>query len=228
MRVMTASADRAFAARVRRHLRRRATLHEEAGAEAALLAAREFAFDAIIVDRTDPATTALGLLRQLRERGISTPLLMIGSGEGAAWRTEAYTAGADDVVDRAFDGDELLARIGTLVRRRDGHSQPVVTVGLVTVDLERREAAVRGQVASLTAREFDVLALLASRAGRVLSRELFLDHLYREHDEPEIRIIDVFVCKMRRKIDRLGGAGHVATVHGVGYVLQDPSRSPGA
>ena len=115
-----------------------------------------------------------------------------------------------------------MARIQAIVRRSKGHSQPKVEIGKLSVHLEDRTAEVEGTPLHLTGKEFGILELLALRKGTTLTKEQFLNHLYGGMDEPELKIIDVFICKLRKKIaNATGGEHYIETVWGRGYVLRE-------
>jgi two-component system cell cycle response regulator CtrA len=131
--------------------------------------------------------------------------------------------GADDYITKPFDQQELVARIQAIVRRAKGFSQPTLTVGPLTLNLGSREVSVEGRNVHLTGKEYAVLELLTLRKGVVLTKEAFLNHLYGGMDEPEVKIIDVFICKLRKKLAQAGAGDLIGTVWGRGYVLRDPS-----
>jgi two-component system cell cycle response regulator CtrA len=143
-------------------------------------------------------------------------------------KVKAFEAGVDDYLTTPIERDEFLARIRAIIRRANGFAEPVLRAGSIEVELGAREARVHGRSVRLTAMEFSVLELLLLRRGMVLSKETFLNHLYGGMDEPDAKIIDVFVCKLRRKLADAGGPAAIETVRGRGYVLREtPSRSAG-
>ncbi len=131
--------------------------------------------------------------------------------------------GADDYITKPFDQQELVARIQAIVRRAKGFSQPTLSVGPLTLNLGSREVLVDGRAVHLTGKEYAVLELLTLRKGVVLTKEAFLNHLYGGMDEPEVKIIDVFICKLRKKLASAGAAELIGTVWGRGYVLREPN-----
>jgi two-component system cell cycle response regulator CtrA len=131
--------------------------------------------------------------------------------------------GADDFITKPFDQQELLARIQAIVRRAKGFSQPTLSVGSLTLNLGSREVRVDGRDVHLTGKEYAILELLTLRKGLVLTKEVFLNHLYGGIDEPEAKIIDVFICKLRKKLAQAGAGELIGTVWGRGYVLRDPA-----
>jgi two-component system cell cycle response regulator CtrA len=140
---------------------------------------------------------------------------------------KGFGMGADDFITKPFDSQELLARIHAVVRRAKGFSQPTLSVGPLLLNLGSREVSVEGRPVHLTGKEYGILELLTLRKGVVLTKEAFLNHLYGGMDEPEVKIIDVFICKLRKKLATAGADNLIGTVWGRGYVMRDPSGVPG-
>lgn len=137
-------------------------------------------------------------------------------------KVKGFAAGADDVVSKPVDPQELVARIHAVVRRAKGFAQPHLTVGDLTLNLGLHEATVAGTPIHLTGKEYAILELLVLRKGMVVTKEAFLNHLYGGMDEPELKIIDVFICKLRKKLSlACGGDNYIETVWGRGYVLRE-------
>ena len=134
----------------------------------------------------------------------------------------SFGFGADDYVTKPFHREELIARIHAVVRRSKGHSQSVIRTGKLSVNLDAKTVEVNGQRVHLTGKEYQMLELLSLRKGTTLTKEMFLNHLYGGMDEPEVKIIDVFICKLRKKLaNAAGGANYIETVWGRGYVLRE-------
>ncbi len=140
----------------------------------------------------------------------------------AAGEGEGPRMGADDFITKPFDKAELLARMQAVVRRSKGFSQPTLRVGPLVLNLDSREVTVDGRTVHLTGKEYAILELLVLRKGMVLTKEAFLNHLYGGMDEPEMKIIDVFVCKLRKKLAQAGGESLIGTVWGRGYMIREP------
>jgi two-component system cell cycle response regulator CtrA len=134
---------------------------------------------------------------------------------------DALAAGADDVVEERVDRNELVARMHAIVRRSRGHSQSTLRVGPLSLDLERHEAWADGTPVALTGKEFQLLHLLMLRKNMVMTKDVILEQLYGGIDEPETKIIDVFVCKIRKKLARAGVQDVLGTVWGRGYTIRD-------
>ncbi len=183
-------------------------------------------YDIILLDLTLPDISGYEVLRSLRLAKVATPVLILSGLASIADKITGLSLGADDYLSKPFHKDELIARIHALVRRSKGHAQSVIAVGDLIVNLEARNVELHGQKLHLTAKEYQMLALLALRKGSTLTKEMFLNHLYGDvDDEPEAKIIDVFVCKLRKKLaNASGGMDYIETVWGRGYVLREPTN----
>ncbi len=127
---------------------------------------------------------------------------------------------------KPFHREELVARIHAIIRRSKGHAQSMIKTGKVNVNLDAKTVDVEGGTVHLTGKEYQMLELLSLRKGTTLTKEMFLNHLYGGMDEPELKIIDVFICKLRKKLaEATGGDNYIETVWGRGYVLRDPVAS---
>ena len=186
-------------------------------------------YDIIILDLMLPDMDGYEVLRRLRAARVKTPILILSGLSGLDDKIEGLGVGADDYLTKPFDKRELVARIQAIVRRSKGHSDSVISTGKLTVNLDTRTVEVEGQPLHLTGKEYGILELLSLRKGTTLTKEMFLNHLYGGMDEPELKIIDVFVCKLRKKLaNATGGDNYIETVWGRGYVLRDPVSADGA
>ena len=181
-------------------------------------------YDIILLDLNLPDISGYEVLRSLRSAKIVTPILILSGLASIEDKIRGLGLGADDYLSKPFHKDELVARIHALVRRSKGHAELVVAVGDLIVNLEARNVELHGQKLHLTAKEYQMLALLALRKGSTLTKETFLNHLYGgANDEPEAKIIDVFICKLRKKLaNASGGLDYIETVWGRGYALREP------
>ena len=180
-------------------------------------------YDLILLDIMLPDMDGFEVLRRLRDSRVETPVLILSGLDEAGSKVKGLKTGADDYLTKPFDKAELLARIQAIIRRSAGHSQSVIDTGLLSVNLDARTAEVSGQSIHLTGKEYGILELLSLRKGTTLTKEMFLNHLYGGMDEPELKIIDVFICKLRKKLSTAtGGDSYIETVWGRGYVLRDP------
>ncbi len=187
-------------------------------------------YDIIVLDLMLPDIDGYEVLRRLRAARVQTPILILSGLSGLDDKIKGLGVGADDYLTKPFDKRELIARIQAIVRRSKGHSDSIIETGKLTVNLDTRTVEVNSQPLHLTGKEYGILELLSLRKGTTLTKEMFLNHLYGGMDEPELKIIDVFVCKLRKKLAAAtGGENYIETVWGRGYVLRDPvKRGAGA
>lgn len=180
-------------------------------------------YDIIILDLMLPDIDGYEVLRRFRAAKINTPILILSGLSGPDQKIKGLGYGADDYLTKPFNKGELIARIQAIVRRSKGHSESVIRTGKLVVNLDSRLVEVDGRSLHLTSKEYGILELLSLRKGSTITKEMFLNHLYGGIDEPELKIIDVFVCKLRKKLqDAAGGENYIETVWGRGYVLKDP------
>ena len=180
-------------------------------------------YDIIVLDLQLPDMSGFEVLKALRVAKVQTPVLILSGNAIVEAKVKALGFGADDYMTKPFYKDELVARIQAVVRRSKGHSQSVITTGKLTVNLDAKTVEVDGSRVHLTGKEYQMLELLSLRKGTTLTKEMFLNHLYGGMDEPELKIIDVFICKLRKKLAAaIDGDNYIETVWGRGYVLRDP------
>lgn len=183
-----------------------------------------YEYDIIILDLMLPDMDGYSVLKELRDAKIKTPVLILSGLSELDNKIKGLGYGADDYLTKPFDKRELMARLQAIVRRSQGHSQSVIATGSVVINLDNRTAEVDHRSLHLTGKEYSILELLSLRKGSTLTKEMFLNHLYGGMDEPEVKIIDVFVCKLRKKIaDMTDGDNYIQTVWGRGYTLVDPN-----
>ncbi|MEM1234059.1 MAG: response regulator transcription factor [Pseudomonadota bacterium] len=185
--------------------------------------AKLYDYDLILLDINLPDMNGLEVLRQLRVSKIDTPILILSGDTDTESKIKGFGFGADDYLTKPFHREELVARIHAIIRRSKGHAQSIIRTGRVDVNLDAKTVEVEGKPVHLTGKEYQMLELLSLRKGTTLTKEMFLNHLYGGMDEPELKIIDVFICKLRKKLSTAtGGENHIETVWGRGYVLRDP------
>ncbi len=180
-------------------------------------------YDIIILDLMLPDMDGYDVLKAFRASKIDTPILILSGLTELDNKLKGLGFGADDYLTKPFDKRELVARIQAIVRRSQGHAQSIIETGLIKVNLDSRTIEANGKPLHLTGKEYGILELLSLRKGSTLTKEMFLNHLYGGMDEPEVKIIDVFICKLRKKLaDATDGSNYIETVWGRGYVLRDP------
>ncbi|MFD1196191.1 response regulator transcription factor CtrA [Seohaeicola saemankumensis] len=185
--------------------------------------AKLYDYDLILLDLGLPDMHGHEVLRQLRLARIETPILILSADDDTDNKIKGFGFGADDYLTKPFHREELVARIHAIIRRSKGHSQSVIRTGKISVNLDAKTVDVNGKGVHLTGKEYQMLELLSLRKGTTLTKEMFLNHLYGGMDEPELKIIDVFICKLRKKLaTATGGDNYIETVWGRGYVLRDP------
>jgi two-component system, cell cycle response regulator CtrA len=182
-------------------------------------------YDIILLDLNLPDMSGYEVLRSLRSAKVPTPILILSGLASIEDKIKGLGLGADDYLPKPFHKDELVARIHAIVRRSKGHAQSYIGVGDLVVDLDTKSVELHGDRLHITGKEYQILELLALRRGSTLTKEMFLNHLYGGMDEPEAKIIDVFICKLRKKLAYAsGGLDYIETVWGRGYALRDPTE----
>jgi two-component system cell cycle response regulator CtrA len=192
--------------------------------EDGLAAAKLYDYDVILLDLMLPDVNGLEVLRRLRACKVKTPVLILSGMDDVSVKSEGLNIGADDYLVKPLDNRELMARIEAVLRRSKGSSDTVIHIGVLSVNLDSRSVKVSGKRVHVTNNEYRILELLSERKGKVLSKEMFLNHLYGGMDVPDQKIIDVFICKLRKKITTAtGGENYIETVWGHGYMLREPA-----
>ena len=185
--------------------------------------ARLYDYDLILLDLNLPDMSGHEVLRQIRLARVETPILILSGSDDTESKLRGFGFGADDYLTKPFHREELVARIHAIIRRSKGHAQSVIRTGKINVNLDAKTVDAEGKSVHLTGKEYQMLELLSLRKGTTLTKEMFLNHLYGGMDEPELKIIDVFICKLRKKLsEATGGENYIETVWGRGYVLRDP------
>ena len=182
-------------------------------------------YDIILLDLNLPDMHGYDVLKKLRTAKVNTPILILSGLTEMENKVKGLGFGADDYLTKPFHKEELVARIHAIVRRSKGHSQSIIKTGLLAVNLDTKTVEVSNQRVHLTGKEYAMLELLSLRKGSTLTKEMFLNHLYGGIDEPELKIIDVFICKLRKKLATASeGDNYIETVWGRGYVLRAPAE----
>ncbi len=184
---------------------------------------RHYEFDLVMVNLALPDSDGTEVVRRMRAARIETPAVVMSAQTRADAKVRAFGAGADDFICMPFDPAELQARLQAILRRSKGYSQPTLVLGSLQLNLDSREVTVADCPVHLTGKEYAILELLVLRKGMVLTKEAFLNHLYGGMDEPEMKIIDVFICKLRKKLAQAGAPNLIGTVWGRGYMVRDPA-----
>jgi two-component system cell cycle response regulator CtrA len=191
--------------------------------EEALELARHYDYDIVVLDLMLPDMEGYEVVRRIRASRLDVPVLILSGLTRPQAKVKGFGMGADVYITKPFDKAELIARMQAIVRRSKGFSQPTLRIGSLQLNLDSREVLVAGHQVHLTGKEYAILELLVLRKGMVLTKEAFLNHLYGGMDEPEMKIIDVFICKLRKKLAQAGADALIGTVWGRGYMLREPS-----
>ncbi len=187
--------------------------------------AKIYDYDMIVLSLDLLDMSAIDVLRTIRVAKVNTPIMILARSAEIDMKVKTFAGGADDYMTKPFHKDEMIARIHAIVRRSRGHAQSVIKTGEIVVNLDAKTVEIGGKHVHLTGKEYQILELLSLRKGTTLTKEMFLNHLYGGMDEPELKIVDVFVCKLRRKLaSGNSGRHHIETVWGRGYVLRDPNE----
>jgi two-component system cell cycle response regulator CtrA len=189
---------------------------------------RHFDYDVMILGMALTDMSGIEALRRLRARNVSVPAIATTRTGDLAAVVQALDTGADDCVSPTMDRTEFLARVRSVIRRAKGFSRSILTAGNLSLDIQSKDVEIAGRAVPLTGKEQSIMELLIMRKGAVQSKEAILTHLYNGIDEPEMKIIDVFICKLRRKLAEAGFSGAIATVWGRGYVLREVAERAAA
>jgi two-component system, cell cycle response regulator CtrA len=182
-------------------------------------------YDIILLDLNLPDMSGFEVLRSLRASKVKTPTLILSGLAGIEDKIKGLGGGADGYMTKPFHKDELIARIHAIVRRYRGHAQSVIEIDDLVINLDTKSVVVNDAHVHLTGKEYQMLELLALRKGTTLTKEMFIDNLYGGIEEPNVKIIDVFMCKLRKKLaSASGGKDYIETVWGRGYMLRQPTE----
>jgi two-component system cell cycle response regulator CtrA len=190
--------------------------------EEALELVRHYDYDIVVLDLMLPDIEGYEVVRRMRSARDDTPVVILSGLSRPQAKVKGLGIGADDFITKPVDKAELLARMKAVMRRSMGFSQPQLRIGGLRLNLDSREVMVGDTPVHLTGKEYAILELLVLRKGMVLTKEAFLNHLYGGLDEPEMKIIDVFICKLRKKLAQAGADSLIGTVWGRGYMIREP------
>jgi two-component system, OmpR family, response regulator PhoP len=179
--------------------------------------ALEYPVDLAIVDLGLPEISGLDLIRELREKGKTYPVLVLTARDRWQDKVDGLAAGADDYVVKPFHFEEVLARVNALLRRSGGWASPTLSAGPVTLDTVRQELSVEGKVIELTGFEYRIIEHLMMRAGEVISKSELTDRLYDQDFERDSNVIEVFIGRLRKKMDPENRIKPIETLRGRGY-----------
>ncbi len=222
MRILLVEDDPQMARIIRRGLAENAYAVDAVSAgEDALYRAGLADYDAIVLDVMIPPPDGLEVCRRLRAEGAATPILMLTARDAIADRVGGLDAGADDYLVKPFQFEELLARLRALLRRRGAPDAPVVSVGGLELDTRSHRVRVEGQPIALTTKEYALLEYLARNAGRIVGRAEIADHVWDEEFDPFSNLIEVYVNRLRRNLEKVTPRKLIHTVRGAGYMLED-------
>ncbi|MCA1955575.1 response regulator transcription factor CtrA [Zymomonas sp.] len=183
-------------------------------------------YDIICLDLNLPDMHGYEVLKTLRTAQVKTPIIVLSGIAEMESKVRALGFGADDYLTKPFHQEELIARIQAVVRRSQGHSQSIIKTGRLTVNLDSKTVEIDNKPVHLTGKEYAILELLSLRKGTTITKEMFLNHLYGGMDEPELKIIDVFVCKLRKKLNKAyPDENYIETVWGRGYILRETEHA---
>jgi two-component system cell cycle response regulator CtrA len=185
---------------------------------------RHYDYDIVVLDLMLPDIEGYEVVRRMRVSRDDTPVLILSGMSRPQAKVKGLGLGADDFITKPFDKAELLARMQAIIRRSKGFSQPSLRIGPLQLNLDSHEVLVGEQPVHLTGKEYAILELLVLRKGMVLTKEAFLNHLYGGMDEPEMKIIDVFICKLRKKLANAGADNLIGTVWGRGYMIRESAK----
>ncbi len=182
-------------------------------------------YDLLILDLMLPDTHGIDVLKKLRRLKNHTPILILSGLNTPEEKIKGLISGADDYLTKPFNIDELTARVNAIIRRSKGCINGIIESDSLKVNLEEHSTYINEKPISLTAKEQTVLEILMTKKGSVVTKEVFFDHLYNGMDEPEFKIIDVFICKMRKKLMKAsGGKNYIETVWGRGYIIRNHDK----
>ena len=222
MRLLVVEDDPRLANLIARGLREQAYAIDVAGnGKDAIVQAAVNTYDAIILDVMLPGSDGFAVLREIRSRGLRTPVMMLTARDAVADRITGLDAGADDYLTKPFDFGELLARLRALLRRPESLQPAILRIGDLEINVQAHDVTRAGVAIALTAKEFALLELLARRARTVVSRADIVAHVWDDNHDPFTNAVEVYVNRLRGKIDKAPWTPLLHTRRGAGYVLSE-------
>jgi two-component system response regulator PhoP len=188
----------------------------------------EVDYDLAIIDLGLPVLDGVDLIRQLRAAGRDFPILILTARGGWQDKVQGLEAGADDYLTKPFHPEELRARINALLRRASGHASPVVYYGPLSIDTSARRVQLRGAYVELTSYEYNTLTYLALNSGKAISKTELTEHLYDQDYDRDSNVIEVFIGRLRKKLDPDGSLNLISTQRGLGYRFNLSPGTPAA
>ncbi len=220
MRLLVVEDDQGLAEHLQRALRKQGyAVDHSADGKDALFRAQEYNYDLAIIDLGLPGLDGLEVVKTLRAKGKSLPILVLTARAHWRDRVAGLEAGADDYLGKPFVADELLARVAALLRRAAGEASPLVTVGPLTLDMAKKEVSLHERCVPLTSYEYNTLEYLVLHRNKVVSKTELTEHLYEQDFDRDSNTIEVFVRRLRKKLDPDGSLQPIATMRGQGYRL---------
>ena len=207
---------------------RLAIVDETSEAEEALDLVKLYDYDVILLRLTEDRIGDIDIIRKLRVARVRAPVVAIARSMTETARLRVLQAGADDLIVEALSHEEVFMKVQNLIRRNRGFHDNRLRIGSVEVDMNAKKILANGKAVTLTKKEYQIAEILALRKGNVLSKEAILDHLYGGLDEPNPKIIDVFICKIRKKLQSMGVDDFIETNWGRGYMVIDHRAEFGA
>jgi two-component system, cell cycle response regulator CtrA len=180
-----------------------------------------YEYDAILLRLSEERLGEVDIIRKLRLAKVRAPIIAIARSMSEAARLRILQAGADDLIVNALSHEEVFMKIQNLIRRSRGFQESSLRIGSVEINMNAKKIFANGMPVTLTKKEYQIAEILALRKGAVLSKEAILDHLYGGLDEPNPKIIDVFICKIRKKLQSMGVNDFIETNWGRGYMVID-------
>lgn len=221
MRILVVEDERKLAGFLKKGLTEENYVVEVIGdGDEALARASTAAFDAIVLDIMLPGRDGLSILRELRRRKNNVPVLLLSARSGVEERIEGLNLGADDYLPKPFSVGEVAARLRALIRRASGETTILLAVGDLSLNVATRESIREGRRIELTNREFSLLEYLMSKAGRVVTRTTLCEHVWEHHFDTGTNVVEVYIQRLRRKIDEGHPRKLIHSVRGIGYCLK--------